>query len=53
MFKNPYVIPDLIGLTKSVWKGADFILISEANGRALELARDLVNRVPLIMVLIT
>lgn len=53
MLKNLYVISDLIGLTKFVWKYADFTLIREANGGAQEVARDLVNRVLLKAVLIT
>lgn len=51
--KNLYVITDLIGLMKFVWKCADFTLIWEANGGAQEVARDLVNRVLLKAVLIT
>lgn len=44
-----YTLSDVIGLRKSIQKSIDFTLIREAKARVLEVAKDLVNKVPLVM----
>ena len=43
-----YTLSDLIGLKKSIQKSIDCTLIRETKVRALEVAKDLVNRVALV-----